>query len=226
MADRHDGLLFEAGSLTLSEYLDRWLVDSVKDNVRLTTYQGYERICRLHINPPLGRIRLKDLTAVHVRGLYRERLEAELAPRMVQLIHVTMHKALKRAVTDSLIPSNVTEAVKAPQPDKKEVKPLSSTQERTLLETVKGDRLEALYVLAITTGMRQQREFLGLKWEDIDLEAGRLQVRRTLSTYQGRGFSFSPPTNRLTKCATHGCIKRERKSRWLYFHQPATYAAY
>ena len=192
LSDREGGLLFDAGSLTVGEYLDRWLTDSVMDTVRLTTYQGYERICRLHVKPSLGRVRLKDLTAVHVRGLYRERLEAGLAPRMVQLVHVTLHKALLQGVMDGLIPRNVTEAVKAPRPEKKEIRPLSPEQARTLLEAVKEDRLEALYTLAITTGMRQG-ELLGLKWEDTDLEAGVLQIRRTLSTRAGRGFSFSPP---------------------------------
>jgi integrase len=146
----------------------------------------------VHIKPFLGRVRLKELSVIHVRGLYRERLETKLAPRMVQLIHVTLHKALKQAVVDGLIPRNVTEAVKAPQPEKKEIKPLCPKQARTLLEEVKGDRLEALYVLAVSTGMRQG-ELLGLKWEDADLEAGTVQVRRTLSTRGGRGFSFSPP---------------------------------
>jgi integrase len=192
LSDREGGLLFDAGSLTVGEYLDRWLTDSVKDTVRLTTYQGYERICRLHIKPSLGRVRLKDLTVAHVRGLYRERLKAGLAPRMVQLIHVTFHKALKQAVMDSLIPRNVTEAVKPPQPEKKEIRPLSPEQTRALLRAAKEERLEALYVLAITTGMRQG-ELLALKWEDVNFEAGVLQVRRTLSTATGGGFTFSAP---------------------------------
>jgi integrase len=192
LSNREDGLVFDAGSLTVAGYLDRWLTDSVKDTVRLTTYQGYERICRLHIKPSLGRVRLKDLTVAHVRGLYRERLKAGLAPRMVQLIHVTIHKALKQAVMDGLIPRNVTDAVKPPQPEKKEIRPLSPEQARTLLRAAKEERLEALYVLAITTGMRQG-ELLALKWEDVDLEAGILQVRRTLSTATGGGFTFSAP---------------------------------
>jgi integrase len=192
ISNREDGLVFDAGSLTVTRYLDRWLTDSVKGTVRLTTYQGYERICRLHIKPSLGRVRLKDLTAAHVRGLYRERLKAGLAPRMVQLIHVTLHKALKQAVMDGLIPRNVTEAVKPPQPEKKEIKPLSSEQARALLRAAKEEKLEALYVLAITTGMRQG-ELLALKWEDVNLEAGTLQVRRTLCTATGGGFTFGAP---------------------------------
>src|SRR5215218_6306892 len=192
MSDRDGGLHFDAGSLTLGEYLDTWLMASVKDTVRLTTYQGYERICRLHIKPSLGRVRIKDLAVVHVRRLYRGRLEAGLAPRMVQLVHVTLHKALKQAVMDGLIPRNVTEGVKAPRPEPKEIKPLCPEQARALLEAAEGDRLEALYMLAVTTGMRQG-ELLGLKWEDVDFKAGTIQVRRTLSTRAGKGFSFSPP---------------------------------
>jgi len=61
---------------------------------------------------------------------------------------------------DGLIPRNVTEAVKAPRPEKKEIRPLSPEQSRRLLEAVRGDKLEALYVLAISTGMRQGRSWV------------------------------------------------------------------
>ncbi|QYJ15625.1 Tn916 family transposase [Rubrobacter xylanophilus DSM 9941] len=192
ISNRESGLTFDARNLTVGGYLDLWLRDSVQDTVRLTTYQGYERVVRLHIKPALGRVKLDRLTPAHVRGLYRERLEAGLAPRMVQLVHAILHKALGQAVNDGLIPRNVTETVKAPRPVKKEMRPLSPAQARTLLQAARGDRLEALYTLALTTGMRQG-ELLGLKWEDIDLEGGILQVRRTLSTATGGGFGFNPP---------------------------------
>ena len=64
----------------------------------------------LDICPVLDK--LKDSTPVHVRGLYREKLDAGLSPRTVQYVHVTLHKALKQAVMDALIPRNATEAVK------------------------------------------------------------------------------------------------------------------
>jgi integrase len=192
ISNRADGLTFDAKNLTVGKYLDSWLKNSVQDTVRLTTYQGYERIVRLHIKPTLEGIKLDRLTPLHVRNLYREKLEAGLAPRMVQLIHTTMHKALKQAVADDLIPRNVTEAVKAPRPVSKEMQPLNPRQARTLLEAARGEKLEALYVLALTTGMRQG-ELLGLKWEDVNAESGTLHVRRTLSTAMGEGFSFNPP---------------------------------
>jgi integrase len=192
LSDREGGLAFEAKNLMLSEYLDLWLRDSVKGTVRLTTYQGYERIVRLHIKPTLGFVKLENLAPTHLRGLYRERLESGLAPRMVQLIHTTLHKALKQAAAAGLVPRNVAGMVKAPRSPTKEIKTLVPNQARALLQSAHTDRLEALFVLAVTTGMRQG-ELLGLKWDDVDMETGILQVRRTLSTATGRGFSFNAP---------------------------------
>lgn len=217
VSDAAGGIVFDDKGLTVGKYLNLWLKDSVQDTVRLTTYQGYERIVRLHIKPTLGAIRLDKLNPVHVRSLYRERLESGLAPRMVQLIHVTLHKALKQAVNDGLVPRNVTEAVKAPQPVKKEMRPLNPEQARVFLKTASGERLEALHILAVTTGMRQG-ELLGLKWEDVDLEARTIRVRRTLSTATGGGVNFNPPKTaksrrriRLTELAVSS-LRRHRKA--------------
>ncbi len=193
MNDRDSGLNFESGSLTLGEYLDRWLTDAVRDTVRQRTYERYEQIVRVHIKSTLGRIKLKALTPAHVRGLYREKLDSSLAPRTVQYIHTTLHKALKQAVADGLIPRNATASVKALRPTKKEIQPLSPDQVRVFLEAAHGDRFEALYVVAVHCGLREG-ELLGLKWEDVDFEAGTLQVRRTLSEARA-GHRFEPPKN-------------------------------
>jgi integrase len=193
-ADRDGGLVCGADGLKVEDYLRRWLEDSVKDTVRGTTFERYEQNCRKHIIPTLGRVKLKDLTPAHVRGLYKEKLHS-LSPRSVRYIHVTLHKALKQAMHDGLIPRNVTEAVKPPQIQREEMRPLTPEQAKTLLETVRDedDRLEALYVMAITTGLRQG-ELLGLKWDDVDLEAGTLQVRRTLTTAKGGPVLSAPKT--------------------------------
>jgi integrase len=118
LADREGGLVFDAGNLTVGEYLDRWLSHSVRDTVRQKTYERYESIVRVHLGPALGRIKLKALTPDHVRGLYRDRLDSGLAPRSVLHIHRTLSKALKQATDDGLIPTQrrrVREAATAPQ---------------------------------------------------------------------------------------------------------------
>jgi integrase len=154
---------------------------------------------RLHIKPTLVGIKLDRLTSLHVHNLYREELGSGLSPRMVQPVHTTLHKALEQAVADDLIPRNVTEAVKAPRPVVKEMQPLSPDQAKAFLEAARGEKLEALHVLALTTGMRQG-ELLGPKWDDIDLQTGTLHIQRSLSTAMGEGFSFNPPkTTRIRR---------------------------
>src|SRR5215217_4772343 len=98
MADRDGGLIFDADNLTVGEYLNRWLLDSVRGTVRVSTYERHESIIRTHLVPALGRIKLKALTSTHVRGLHREKLDTTLAPATVRKIHSTLHKALSQAV--------------------------------------------------------------------------------------------------------------------------------
>jgi integrase len=197
LADREGGFTFDAGATTVEEYLARWLSHSVRDTVSQKTYERYESIVRVHLSPALGRIRLKALTPGHVRGLYREKLDAGLAPRTVLHIHRTLSKALKQATDDGLIPRNAAASVKPPRPRSEEMQPLSRDQVQTFLDTVRGDRLEALYILAITAGLRQG-ELLALKWEDVDLEGANptLEVRRSLSETRGRRSFVTPKSGR------------------------------
>ena len=180
MADRNGGLIFDAGNLTVGEYLDRWLSDSVRGTVRISTFERHEGIIRLHIKPSLGRVWLKKLTPAHVRGLHREKLDAGLAPATVCKIHSTLHKALSQAVSDGIVPRNAAD-VKAPRPTPEEMRPLSETEVRAFLDVAResGDRFEALYVLAITTGLRRG-ELLGLRWDDVSMERSTLRVGRAL----------------------------------------------
>jgi integrase len=138
MADRDGELVFDAGSLRVGDYLDRWLSNSVKDTVRERTYERYEEILRLHVKPALGRLKLKALTPAHVQDFYRDRLDNGFSPATVQKIHVILHKALSQAVSWSLVPRNAGEAVRAPRPAPKEMRPLSPDEARRLLETAGG----------------------------------------------------------------------------------------
>src|ERR687895_1937809 len=154
MADRNGGLIFDAGNLTVGEYLDRWLSDSVRGTVRPSTYERHEGIVRAHIKPSLGHVGLKKLAPVHVRGLHREKLDAGLATATVRKIHSTLHKALSQAVADGLIPRNAAD-VKAPRPAPEEMQPLSEAEARAFLDAARGDRFEPLYTLAISTGLKR-----------------------------------------------------------------------
>jgi integrase len=195
MTDADRGLIFDHLDLKLGEYLDSWLSSGVKDTVRQRTWERYESICRVHIKPSLGRAKLRTLAPNHLRSLYRDKLEEGLAPRTVNYIHTTLHRALKDALSDGLVPKNVAAAIKSPRPEKPEIHPLTREQARMLLQVAskEGDRFEALYVVALHCGLREG-ELLGLKWGDVDLSAGSLAVRRTLSETR-TGHKFELPKN-------------------------------
>jgi len=182
MAERDSGVVYDSEGLTVEGYLVEWL-RSVRGTVRERTWKRSEEVVRLHIVPALGKTRLDRLSALQLQALYRSKLGSGLSARTVRMVHTTAHKALKQAVRWSLIPRNVAEAVDPPRERATEIRPLDEGQVKGLLRAVRGERFEALYVLAVTTGMRSG-ELLGLRWEDVDLQAGTVQVRRTV--FNGR----------------------------------------
>ena len=184
MTDADRGILPSPANLTVETYLSVWLTDGVQGTVSRATYDAYRRDVHHHIIPELGRRKLKDLSRGDVRRLYRKKRDAGLSNRTLAYIHTTLRKALKDAVDDGSITHNPTDGVKplkTPERAAKEPKALNPTQVKALLSAASGDRWEALYIVAIHTGLRRS-EILGLRWEDVDLEAGTLEVRRSLDT--------------------------------------------
>jgi integrase len=79
MAESENGIAFDAGKMTVGAYLDSWLTDSVRGNVRPSTFVRSETLVRLHIKPVLGRIKLATLSPAHVQALYRASLDQGLS---------------------------------------------------------------------------------------------------------------------------------------------------
>jgi integrase len=144
-------------------------------------------------NELLGRLKLSKPTPAHVQGLYRDKLDSGLSSATVHKIHTVLHKALAQALKWNMMARNAADAVKAPRPAPAEMHPLSPDEARKLIEAVRGDTLEALYVLAVHTGMRQG-ELLALGWEDVDLNEGVIHIRRTLARSGGRIALGEPKT--------------------------------
>jgi integrase len=222
LEDRDKGIAYDSENLTVGGYLDRWL-EAVKGSVRNRTWQRHEEVVRLHLKPNIGGVKLDKLNALQVQSLYRQRLNSGLSARSVEIIHATLHKALKQAVRWSLIPRNITEAVTPPRPVKQEIQPLSQDQMKALLEAAHGDKLYAFWVLACTTGMRNG-ELLALKWSDISPDTGTLQVRRTVFNVQINApkTSAGRRTIRLSKLALSALRQhrinaaKQRISEWVF----------
>src|SRR5262249_2510307 len=158
------GMLAEPTQLTVAQFLTkRWLEDAARMAIRPATYRLYSGVIRNHINSNIGGVRLDKLTPTHVQSMYGT-LESEgCSRRLRQLVHAVLHKALGQALKWNLVVRNVCDAVEKPRAARRTMKVLTPKQVTQLVKNAGSDRLGALYVLAIATGLRQG-ELLGLQW--------------------------------------------------------------
>jgi integrase len=172
------GMTFDATQLTLECYMQSWLTG--KDlSIRQNTARNYRRYAEQDILPVIGKMRLQNILPAHIRQLYL-RMQAEgKGSRTIQLVHATLHCALKQAVKERLIGYNPMDAVERPKVETKEFHIFTESQARTFLEAASGHPSEALFYLVLTTGLRKG-ELLGLMWEDVDWDKGTLRVERQL----------------------------------------------
>jgi len=156
------------------------LENTHKPRIRPRTYERYKEALDLHIIPALGRYQLQKLTAPQIQAFYARETANGLAPATIRYYHSVLHNALDVAMKWDLVSRNVCDLVEPPRKQRFEMQPLTIEQSQKLLKTLHGHRWEALYTLALATGLRRG-EILGLKWQDIDFSAGKLQVQRILS---------------------------------------------
>ena len=173
------GIDIAPGRVTLGDFLRRWLEDTARPSVRPSTYERYRQIVQLHLIPALGNRPLERVSPTDLQALYAVKEREGQAAASIIKIHRVVHRALEDALRFGLVSRNTADAVRPPRPPHREMTTFSPAEARQFLDTARGDPLEALFVLAVTTGARQG-ELLALKWADVDLDAGRLQVRRTL----------------------------------------------
>jgi integrase len=185
------GIFTKPGKTTLNEYLKLWLADYCKPNQSPRTHELYTYICNKHIIPTLGNILLVELKPNHLQHLYADKLASGLSNRTVQIIHVTLHKALKNAVKTGLLIRNIADAVDTPKIQRHEMHVMSETDLHIFLEYAKDTPYYALFYTALFTGMRRA-ELLALRWSDIDLELCQLSVTRSMQ-YIGS----AAPDNRI-----------------------------
>ena len=193
--------------MTLAEYMERWLTDCAKGRVAHRTYDAYEQRVRDHINPAIGRIKLAKLSPANVQAFYNVKLTKDgLSTGTVRAIYAVLHGALDQAVKWNLIPRNPAASVDPPKLRQDEMTVLDADQTRRFLEAARGDRWECLYTLALSCGIRRG-ELMGLKWADIDLNAGTLRINRQLQRMRDGGGLYSL-SQRMPADEPYTCLRR------------------
>ena len=173
------GTPIPVGRRTVSQFLAEWLETIKPPMIRPRTHQNYEALCRLHIEPALGRVALVKLEPQAIQNMLNKALRAGSAPQTVKHIRTVLRRALNLALKYRLISYNAATLVELPNRERGEIKPLTREETRTLIEVAKGSHLEAFLIVAVRLGLRRG-EILGLKWEDLNLDARTLNVVRAV----------------------------------------------
>lgn len=179
-------------SITLVNWLNLWLETYMRHNLKQSTYTSYATYIHKHYEPSFPTMKLKDLTAKILQDFYNYKLTQEgLSPKTIANMHRCLHKALGQAVLEHYLSFNPCDAVILPRREKPQIEVLTPQQQQRLIQTSYSFRYGVFVRLTLATGLRLG-ELLGLKWEDIDLRTGILNVRRTLNRlpkmdYNGEG---------------------------------------
>ena len=189
-------------SETLTKYLVRWYSIVIVPNRRKRTAESYEVLCRKHISPEIGFLSLTKLRAGHIAALLERKRQRGLSSTTLHHIHTILKSSLEQAVRWNLVPRNVAKMVDSVRIERKEIQPPSDEQLRAFLDAIRGDRFEALFVCAITLGLRKG-ELLGLRTVDVDLEASLLTVTQSVQRIASEGLVASAPKTKRSRRALH-----------------------
>jgi len=164
--------------ITVANHFEDWLRVK-KAEVRPSTWAGYEVLYRVHIRPALGRVLLRELTYQQINALYEDLDRQGLSRRTVAYVGYLLRAALEDAVRKRLIRENPARLAAKRTYRREEARFLTQEELARFREAIQGHRLENLFTLALLTGMRCG-ELLGLSWDAVDLEGGKLEVRQAL----------------------------------------------
>lgn len=193
--------LTEECRMTLGEWLDKWLDEYMIFTIRESTLDSYRAMVKNQVKPFIGGKQIASLTTADMQKFYNK-IKKEgrvrehpihgktLADSMVRGVHMMLHEALDTAVKERLIAKNPTNGTTVPKCNYPEKQILGDSQLDTFLEAIKGEEYwDAFFYVEVMTGLRRG-EICGLKWQDINFEENKLQVKRSVSVKKGGGVSI------------------------------------
>ncbi len=188
--------------ITLRDYLLNHWLPAIEGTIRPTTFSGYRTACEQHLIPELGSVQLQRLAGGTLNALYsrlatdgRTKGKGGLSANSVRHVHAALHRALRDAVRWGYLAHNVADSADPPAPEHRELTAWSEAELHAFLATVEGDRLFPMWRFFAMSGCRRG-EVLGLRWEDVDMEHGRVTIRRALVPVNGEVHISEPKTKR------------------------------
>ena len=193
--------LSEDSSMTLAEWLEKWLAEYKVNTVRESTLERYRTDLTNHVIPRLGYKKISFITTNDIQKMYvdikengriqnREEKGATLSDSVVRSIHMMLHQAFEDAVKERLISKNPTKGTTIPKKSRGELQVLNKEQlDRFIAEVDKDEIWRDFFYTELTTGLRRG-EICGLKWRDFDEKRGTLSICRNATAKKGGGVSI------------------------------------
>ena len=179
LRERDLGRQAEGVTITLNEFLDRWIENAAKPKLRDKSYESYESLLRRYIRPVLGERILSAITPLDVQSAYQKMIDRGLSARTIRYTHSVLRSAIRQAIRWRLLLQDPTDGAQLPRLGRREMSVLTAEQSRIFLSAALKTHYGPVFAVALTTGMRPS-EYLALKWPDIDWERGTVSVVRTL----------------------------------------------
>jgi integrase len=197
------GGFHDPSKLTVAEYMEQWVV-GVRPSLAINTADSYENTINNWIVPHIGAMRLAAVDPPTLQRLYAiltargKKNGTGLSPRSVKLAHTVMNLALQQAVAWGMLPYNpAAQGIKRAKPDHKPMVVWGPEEALRFLERAEGEPKFYLWALMLGTGLRKS-EALGMRWQDVDFEAGRLSVVQAYVTTKA-GPIIKEPKTRTSK---------------------------
>ncbi len=179
-SQRDRGLSIEPNRLTVAQYFQFWLGQVARLSVRPSTLRDYTRYINTLIIPALGPIHVRRLTAIRIQCFLAELEERQKSPALRRKVYGVLSSALRLGRRLGIVTNDPCSGVTPPKVQRKEMLFLDVDQVAALLDVAATDRYYALFLLAVTVGLRQG-ELFGLRWADISLRAGTLAISRSVN---------------------------------------------
>lgn len=192
------GTGIDPSKVTVAEFLDRWDRDWATGSVEAKTIERYRELIALYIKPHLGAARIQKLRPVHLNELYAKLLREggkggrRLAPRTVGHVHRLIHRALGHAATWGVCAQNVASVVNPPKVAETELMILAEEQIGAVLRHLEGRTLRPIIAFLLGTGCRRG-EVLALRWKDVDWQASRVRIERSVEQTKKGGLRLKSP---------------------------------
>lgn len=204
-ADIQKGTYIEPNKITVAQRMDIWINNYMRHTLRAKTWDNYNTQINKHIIPALGHLKLTQVKTVNIQKLYNDKLsggradgkQGGLSPKSIRYIHTVIHSSFQQAYRERLININPADAARLPRLIKSEMRTLDIDGMKKFLSAAKTSKHYASYVLELSTGLRRG-ELLGLRWKDIDLQAGTVSVVQNL-VRTNNGLIFQEPKTKLSQ---------------------------